>query len=476
MKRIQTMKWFLILSLVNSAHLLADESNTLSPEDYLKVVRTKNEEIRGAIAASEGALKRSEEAELMTSTAVFANAEYAQDGMLPVMPFFTQDSINTQRLSLGVKKTTTFGLDAKFYYLMRHTNYVNMSAGFPPIKFYDTRPTLELTQSLWSNGFGRSTRANQAAAEAGALASSYAQSYKVKSLLAAAEDSYWGLVLAREKVEVTHIALEQAQKTYKWSSERVKRNLADDVDGLQAKAALEVRQLEMQVALDEERSAARMFNRFRSENSDVVTVQLAKLSSEELIDRKIHDTKPQRDDVKAAEQQQKAAIAAASASIEKTNPTLDVSAMYGLNGRNPNAASALGDPFGANRPSFSVGLNFAMPLDRGLASEAAAGYRKEQMGAEMTFRQKQTDLMNEWSDLKKRIAEFKVRLKLTQGLVAAQKAKLALERERLNTGRTTTFQVLMFEQDYAQSKLGEIGAKAALVRALTQLKVYGGSL
>lgn len=114
--------------------------------------------------------------------------------------------------------------------------------------------------------------------------------------------------------------------------------------------------------------------------------------------------------------------------------------------------------------------------DRGLASEAAAGYRKEQMGAEMTFRQKQTDLMNEWSDLKKRIAEFKVRLKLTQGLVAAQKAKLALERERLNTGRTTTFQVLMFEQDYAQSKLGEIGAKAALVRALTQLKVYGGSL
>jgi outer membrane protein TolC len=120
-------------------------------------------------------------------------------------------------------------------------------------------------------------------------------------------------------------------------------------------------------------------------------------------------------------------------------------------------------------------MRFDLPLVRGLASDALGGLRKEQFASELISRQKQNDLMNDWQDLTRRISELKKRLKLSRSISAAQKTKLAKERTRLTSGRTTTFQVLSFEQDYARARLAEINAKLELVRALAQLKLYGGN-
>jgi outer membrane protein TolC len=473
MKR--TLAAILTLALYSATPAGADD--TLSSQKYLEQVRTQNEEIKGAIAASEAAMKRSEAGQLATAFTLFAETEYARDAALPLLPFVTYESIEQQRALLGIKKTTTFGLEGKVYYLLRKTHYLNQGAGaLPQINWFDSRPTLELTQSLWSNGFGRTTRATLEASEAASRAASFSQRYKAKSLLAAAEQAYWRLALAQERVEVASSALEQSKKIVAWSQDKYRRNLIDEVDLLQTKAAMEVRQLELQGAREEARAAARVFNRFMNIPSDEVSAKLDRLTNETLAQPQNADTKLERDDVKAAEEQQRAAIAQAAASIESTRPVLDVYGSYALNGRDTNAGGALGNPFDANRHAFSVGLKFAMPLDRGLASNTMDGWRTEQMAAEMTYRQKLNDLRQDWDELARRIGDLRTRLKLNQGLVAAQKAKLERERERLNTGRTTTFQVLSFEQDYAQSRIAEINVKSELIHALTQLKLYGEAI
>lgn len=464
-----------LVALLAMLPFTADSAETVSAEDYLKEVRAKNQEVQGAIVASEGSLKRSGEASLTTSFVLFSDGEFASDAMLPLVPLFSYDRVETTRFNLGVRKLTTFGMEAKAYYRLTHTNYVNMSLP-PGVNYYDARPVIELTQSLWANGFGRATRAQRDAGEAQALAVSFNNRHKARSLLVAAEDAYWRLALARDRVDVTKKSLEQAQKLYKWSAGRVRRNLADEADALQAKAALELRQLEMQSAVDEENAAARLFNRLRNSPENEVPQELESPTSEQLLAKLLSQPKPHRDDVKAAEQQQRATVAAAAASMEKNRPLFDVYGSYGFNGRDAQLAAALGNPFTANRPAFSLGLRFSMPLDRGTASNVVDGFRQEQIGAEISYQQKLADQKREWDDLIQRIKESKARLKLHQAISQAQKAKLKVERERLSSGRSTTFQVLIFEQDFAQSQLAEIGARAELLRALTQTKLYGGPL
>ena len=472
------IRFFSALTLATLVSFPALAQDEITIDEFLKEVRTKNQGVAGAISSSEGGQARSKEGEMLTSPIFFTEAEFSSDGKIPEIAITTYDRIERHRYSLGVKKAFSFGLEAKIYYLLGHVNYVNMTAPFPmtPPNFFDARPTFEFSQQLWGGGMGRITRANQEIAEASALGNSFKARYEARMLLNAAEESFWNLSLMRERTEVARTSLEQSRKIHKWNAERVRRNLADEVDELQAKAAMEVAELEYQTAVDMERQACRIFNKFRNVASDEVTLELPELETESLLTRRVAEAKPERDDVKAAEQAQKAAVASGVLANEKLRPTLELYGMYGANGRNFDLGTSLINPYQAGRPSFAVGLRFNVPLDASVTSASMAGILKEQMGAELTFRQKQADLMQDFQDLSRTLKELRNRLKLSRSIAEAQKTKLERERTRLTSGRTTTFQVLIFEQDYARSRAAEISAKLELVRAITKMKLYGGTI
>jgi hypothetical protein len=53
-----------------------------------------------------------------------------------------------------------------------------------------------------------------------------------------------------------------------------------------------------------------------------------------------------------------------------------------------------------------------------------------------------------------------------------QADKLSYERKRLREGRTTTYQVLMFEQDHSQSQLLRLRTALEVVSLNAQMKLY----
>jgi outer membrane protein TolC len=57
---------------------------------------------------------------------------------------------------------------------------------------------------------------------------------------------------------------------------------------------------------------------------------------------------------------------------------------------------------------------------------------------------------------------------------SAQRAKLENERVRLRQGRATTYQVLLFEQDYSQAQVSRVMTATELLSLKTQLKLYHG--
>ena len=94
------------------------------------------------------------------------------------------------------------------------------------------------------------------------------------------------------------------------------------------------------------------------------------------------------------------------------------------------------------------------------------------MAAEYNYQRKVFDQDREYNDLLTQFEDAKVRLDLTEKIASTQRVKTNNERNRLNNGRTTTFQVLSFELDSAQADILKIQTETDLLNIYAQLKIF----
>ncbi len=465
------MRWlvFVLVALASVAR-----AETLSLKGYLGQVKSQNQSVQGSQLASEGARERENEADLLYTPQLFVNVGAIYDQRPVLQPNFQPTLTRATQVSFGVMKQWDFGFSAKLAENVTATRLVANPAVFPQPNYIDTSPSLEISQSLWRNGFGAETRAQSDAIQAGLLATRYVESYKVKAQLAGAEGAYWRLVLAREFVTISKETLVRAGKLKEWASGRTKMDLADKADFLQADAAYRLRELELKGVLDDARSAARAFNLSRGVDSDEVKETLDPLDEEQLKNLEPPKREALRDDVKAAQQQEKIAAANAEAGKQKNSPTLDLAMNLSLNGRDAGMGDSLSESFGTQHPYAMVGLKFATPLDFGLISRNKAGYEKERQGAELNYKRKVLEQDSEWKNLADQLADRRARLELTRQMETAQKMKVEYERDRLKRAKTTTYQVLTFEEDYANSRRMRLKIEGEILGIVAQMKTFGG--
>ncbi len=447
----------LLLSVTVSAQ-------TLPLEGYLQQVKQKHTGYKGSQLVSQGAVERSVESDLLFLPSFLASAGYSRD-KAPAAPTEPAD-LKVQFLTGGLRQQTRFGLGVDLSYSLSKKEAFAVSG-------YEGKPTLGVSMPFWQNGFGRSVRATEELLEAQALASGYGESFRLKLILAEAENTYWRLALVRENVEVQKDTLVRAQRIRDWNQRRVQLQLSDRIDLLQADAALESRKLDLQAAMDEQQAAARAFNTLRGESQDAVEEALT-LPKAEVIDGMSAPRRAElRDDVKAAKELARLADANATVGREKLLPKLDLRGSVSFSGTDASAGSAVKNSFKTDRPEYSAALEFSVPLAFGTTSDSRAGYAKEQLGAELKYERQYFEQEREWNDLQNRLGEAKKRLQLARSIEQAQREKVLHERDRHTRGRTTTFQVLQFEQEYAFAQLAHIRAQSDVLRIIAQMKTFG---
>jgi outer membrane protein TolC len=451
---------------------------SLRLDAYLQQVQKQNDGVRAGQELNIGAEMQSDEAKLALSPALFANAQRSTDRSPSQFPGLIYDKQVQNIYSLGVSQNTSFGLQGKLYYTLLYNAFVDGPSSLPP-GFYESKPTLELTQSLWRNFLGHETNAQIEAGVAQAKATSAQADYQVQSLLLQAEAGYWQLALAREAVKVSSDAADRAKRLYDFYSKRAENGLADRSDFLQASAALESRKLDLKSANDDERTAARAFNSSRGVDSDDVSEILEPLNANLTDHLKIPQSRGNRADVVAAGEQSKATMASAKLAREKDLPTLELFGSVSLNGNSatPYAQQddALAGTFDRSRPSQAVGIRLQAPLDIALINRSREGWKHEEEAARYTYQRKLFEQERDWNDLIKKFSDAKDRLVLFQSLEETQKTKLTYEKQRQARGRTTTQQVLLFEVDYELAQLGRIRTLAELVQLFAQMKLYGAA-
>jgi outer membrane protein TolC len=177
-------------------------------------------------------------------------------------------------------------------------------------------------------------------------------------------------------------------------------------------------------------------------------------------------------DVKATAAQLATVKAASQLTLERNRPTLDVTGTYALNGRDDKLNEAIKNADTSARDTAFVGLKFNMPLNIGASSDTKAGARKTEKAAELNYQYAVYAQEQDWVNLTRNLSDARDNLRLLGRIEEAQKAKLEAERGRLRQGRTTTFQVLLFEQDYSQSALTRVKSAAGILGLQAQIKLY----
>jgi outer membrane protein TolC len=448
--------------------------SSLTLEDFLNQVREKNGTAQSSKLNIEANKAHIEDAELIYSTSLFLNASQMIDQRKTNNAAFQGTQTNNTTVSLGVSKLTNFGLQGKLYQSLSSTQIIGANSGFISMPNYiDVNPTLELTFSFWRNGFGSETRATEAQNATRFEATHYEESFRLKQLLADAEKAYWDLILNREIHQIQKDSLERAKVLKEWATRRTANDLADKSDLLQADAAYQLRVLDLENAENNLRTSSRAFNLVRGMDSDVVTESFPALSELNKGTLVLPKRQPYREDVKAAQANERGSIAKAAWGIEQYTPVLDVFLNTSLNGRNANFSDSATDAYSTRYPYFSFGLKFQAPLDFFTISDSKEAYIKEKKAATLTLSRKLLEQESSWKELSQKFEECKTRLELTKKIELAQKAKVELEKDRLKKARTTTAQVITFEQEYAAARLSRLRITVDLLNLLAQLKTFG---
>jgi hypothetical protein len=451
-------------------------ANPLSLADYLSQVKSGNDGIKASHAASAAATDKSADAEMVYAPTVFATMQSAIDKK-QLMPA-AQRGNETDYLSaqFGVSKLTPWGTAGKIYYNASQTKIHGTSKLYVPEPAWrETAPTLELSHPLWKNANGKDIGKTVDLENNKATMTHLGETMKRKISLAEAEGNYWRLVLARESVRVARENLDRAGKIVEWNRRRVKNELADNADLIQAEALGEVREIELRMAIDDERSAAHAFNTSRGQSDSGVKDDLVKITPELIDSLPVPAKTGDREDLQAILTAEKLSSIAADLSTGKYDPSLDIFASGTLNGRDLNSYSkANSDSLKAKHTTYAVGLKFSAPIGGESMSRVRAGYNKDREAATMAASRKRFENDREWSDLGKKLEESKSRLELTQRIEKTQQRKLTAERERQSRGRSTMFQVMQCETDYASSQLNVIKNKAEILGIIARMKTFGG--
>jgi outer membrane protein TolC len=448
-------------------------ANALDLNAYLNEVMQESPGYKSSNLSGNGYKLLSEGPSVLIYPYAFGNyTNYKNKEEMP-NPAFQGDLTEGHMYTAGLAWNSPFGLNGKYSYNVSETKISN-AAAIPIPNYFTSYNKFEFTLSLLKNGFGSETRAQIRALTNNHLAQSYVQQYLSHTKLYQAEATYWRLAYAKRAVEIQKDALSRASKLLSWAKRRVSLQLGDKSDLLQSEANVELRKLELLSAEEEEKSASIAFNTLRNKSDTKVVEQLKTPTIDEIAKMEMAVRSGVRLDVKSAQAQAVATEASLQLDKEKLMPSLDLFANYALNGRDAKREEATKEAASSKRSNSAIGVNVSIPLNVPSLVSALRGSAQAKEAAQLNFEQKQLEENSDWEELEKRIQDSKAKLALMKTIEKVQKEKYENENQRLLRGRTTTYQALIFEQDYANTQLTSLRIQGDYLQLLAQSKLYRG--
>jgi outer membrane protein TolC len=254
-------------------------------------------------------------------------------------------------------------------------------------------------------------------------------------------------------------------------------NVTDRSDLLQSLASLKTKELTYQNDLETLRQASMKFNSIRNVPDDSVAENLQAIG--DFLDTDISKDivrKAVRADVIVAIANAQKSKADAKSSEIKNQPDISLMGTYQFDGRGTDSGTGMGTSWNGDNPYLTAQLNLTIPLDFAEIHRMNEGYKAQAAAAEATTARAKFDLDQDWLDLEKQFKDAMSRLTLARELEKLQGEKLRYERERFASGRTTSFQVLQFEDNFSDASLSKLKVENELIAMRAKARLYNGDV
>ena len=464
----------LVLFLIAVATAQAENSGPLSLPAFLEDVRAHSPEARATIESINSYELRVHESESLLSPEAYAQYNLFDDKKPTGLETFMGTEKRGENWRVGVRKQTEFGLGADLYLNSQHTVVSGANPQFLNLSDYvESTAVLQLTQSLWRNGFGDGTRSQMEVSRAANELKLLQAKFRLKTLMLTAQNAYWSLVSFNQIVKLQEENVARAQKLRDYMKNRTQLRLFDDTDAMQALAAYETRELELQSSLDDQASVIRQLNTLRGLNSDEIQ-GLDELPGRELMEEVAKNPagRMTREDYDLLRTQAKVDMAQARLAKSQIQPKFDVVGSLATNGRDGSARTAYEQTQTNHYPTWNIGLNFSIPLDVSLIRDIKRSYNSASLAAKAVDEQAGFSEVRAWEDLLKQKAEAKGRYNRSLSVEKIQTELVKRERQRLLNGRATTFEALNFEQNLALAQIQRVRSQLVLLQIHNALKTF----
>lgn len=452
----------------------AGQANSiLTVDDYLIQIKANNKNSASLLKQKEAFANKKIEAKLPLLPMFSASAQILSDQKETANPSAQGDHTKAQGISFGVEQQTDFGLKGRLNYQI---NAVEMEGTNPRMapqgKFFEASPAIEVSQSLLKNAFGREIKFQQELVQTQLDSAAIGEIFKHKLLLLEGEMTYWRLAITREIVKIQAKTLQRSAELKKWAQRQWKVQLADKGDLLAASTAYKMREMEKESSLVDEKTAAAAFNNLRQISGPYVADNLQIPSVSFALNLQPPQRAKNRADVLAAEKGYLAAKIANQLNDEKFVPQFEVFAKFALNGRENKFADSIGESFTAHHPTAVIGLRFTAILGEEIIRQQKLAASLELEAKRLALERKQFEVEQEWNELNRKLNDAKQRLILSSEFEKALATKLTYEKSRQKIGRSTTFQVLSFEQEYLLSQLSSIRHIMEIIQIVSQMRLF----
>jgi len=469
---MKTRLLFSVVPIIAAASLHAQEILTL--DQFLIEVRQNNGALIGAEKNKLAAELALSESQLRFSPKFFTNLDATSDRKPTLFPAFEGTGRNITRAQAGFEARHKFGLDHKLY-----TSYENLRILGANPEFI-TEPNLyrnaivyEAALPLWSGAFGRSLRLQRDAEQLANKSRAYSEAFMQKQLVLDAKLAYWQLKTARDLKVLQQNLAARATKFFTWTRARVAERLKDRADLEQARASLDMRSYELEEATNLVVLSENRFNEVRQLPFGTPVGALADWPALALTGQE-QQAAPDavREDIVAMQKQLEALKAQAELGREATKPSLDLVGNVFLQGQNQNLQPAFAGSASVSNPTFYAGVKLSVPLDRASVNEAADAAEARRTAAEEMLKRKQYETERERETVLLKLFQIQKQFGLASTLVESQQRKLREESKRVRIGRSSTFQVLIFEQDALEAEKLLLRNRIALIESHLRLELF----
>jgi outer membrane protein TolC len=448
-------------------------------DEYLVQVHNKNSNFKAYDASTNAAEGRFATADLELSPILTLQGNYLDDQSLTIYGpgvELTRNQVKTY--SLGLSKEFSSGTTAAISTGVQGV-LTDLSNGgqSSSIDTYSGFAQVSLSQSLWKDFFGHSTRLRWE--REGIQRTQEKQSYNLQArqTLIDAESNYWDLIFSQEDIKIREAGLTRAREILQWVQRRFSNGIGDRADVLNAQGLAQQRELELLNAKDDLRTAQQKVADdlqlkdvkelpMISGNLDVKRPLQSYISSGKIEGRVV------RLDAYLSVLDAKAKAVSSEEANESLKPDLVVQGSYKTNGYDDDLNGSWSRVTDPGHPTTNVGVQFKWFLDWETKGSVRNTAKMDALAASYKQERALIESDSSWSELNRKNNELTAKIEVAQKIADTQMAHAAAERIKLSKGRAITSDVILAEQDADEAALNLTRLKTMQRKLETQGRLY----